>query len=121
MGNNTVHMTRKISLRCASGHAQHPKLTSRLFDVALWLVCSLAPFLATMAQAAPNVLPGPTVTKAFNPTHVAVGGTTQMTIVLSNSSVTAINGVQFTDSYPSGMANAPSGAVVSDTCSGMAH
>ena len=65
------------------------------------------------------LLPAPTVTKGFAPASVSLGGTSQMTISLSNNDPNnAVLGAQFTDSYPPGMANAASGAVVSNSCGG---
>lgn len=59
-----------------------------------------------------------TVEKAFSPSSVSVGGWTQMTITLENRAASALTGATFTDSYPTGMANAPSGVVISNTCGG---
>jgi uncharacterized repeat protein (TIGR01451 family) len=67
------------------------------------------------ATLAVGLLP-PTVTKAFAPSAVSVGGTSQMTITLANNDTDPITGLKFTDNYPAGMANAASGVVVSNTC-----
>src|SRR4029079_8546061 len=64
------------------------------------------------------LLPAPTVSKAFAPTSVSVGGASEMTITLTNASANAITGAQFTDTYPAGMANASSNVVASNTCGG---
>jgi uncharacterized repeat protein (TIGR01451 family) len=60
----------------------------------------------------------PTVAKAFTPATIAVGGTTQLKITLSNPNPTAILGARFTDTYPAGIANAAIGGVRENTCGG---
>ncbi len=69
--------------------------------------------------AAP-ILNAPTLAKSFNPASIAVGETSQMTITLTNDNANPapIVGVNVSDVYPSGMANAPSGALVSNDCGG---
>lgn len=62
-------------------------------------------------------LTAPTITKAFAPTSIATGGTSTLTITLSNSNGTAITGAAFTDTYPSGLVNDASPAA-STTCVG---
>ncbi|MGH8173105.1 MAG: beta strand repeat-containing protein, partial [Rhodanobacteraceae bacterium] len=65
------------------------------------------------------LLAAPAVTKEFAPQTVAVGDTANMTITLTNSDpVKAVTRVEFTDPYPSGMANASNGVVVSNSCGG---
>ena len=63
------------------------------------------------------VMAPPSATKAFAPTPIAIGGTTVLTITLSNPNSVAISGAAFTDSYPANMVNAatPAGAT---TCTG---
>jgi len=73
---------------------------------------------ATLTVTGGSLKSAPTVTKTFSPASVAVGGTSQMTITLTNPNSAAITGAQFTDTYPAGMANAASGAVVSNSCGG---
>ncbi len=66
------------------------------------------------ASATLNVttLTPPTVAKAFAPTNIAVGGTSVMTITLTNPNGSAVTGVAFTDTYPAGLVNTgtPAGA-----------
>jgi CSLREA domain-containing protein len=74
----------------------------------------------TSEMSAPGViveLDAPTVSKQFNPTTVAAGSATQLTITLTNPNALAITGVAFTDNYPTGLANAfiPN---VTNTCGG---
>jgi uncharacterized repeat protein (TIGR01451 family) len=79
------------------------------------------PASATLVVNSGPLLPAPTVTKAFLPPSVLIGGTSQLRITLSNSDPTrSITGVGFTDSYPlpQNMANAAGGALVSNTCGG---
>jgi uncharacterized repeat protein (TIGR01451 family) len=67
----------------------------------------------------PVSLAAPTVTKAFAPANIAVGDPAKMTITLTNNdSSHAITGVQFTDPYPGGMANASSNIIDTNTCGG---
>jgi hypothetical protein len=64
------------------------------------------------------VLPiAPVASVDFAPPNVQVGGSSQMTIMLSNSNQGGnIVGVQLVDNYPNGIINAPSSPVFSDTC-----
>ena len=65
-----------------------------------------------------TVSAGPVATKSFNPTSIALGGTSTMTIGITNpNSTAALTGVAFTDTLPSGMtlAAAPGAA---NTCGG---
>jgi uncharacterized repeat protein (TIGR01451 family) len=71
---------------------------------------------ATLTVTGAPLLPSPTATKTFTPAHINVGGTSQMTITLTNHSSNAVTGVQLTDVYPGGMVNAPGNSVVSDSC-----
>src|SRR5262249_18062173 len=64
------------------------------------------------------LLAAPTVAKAFMPTTVPVGGTSQMTITIGNNDPNnAMRGALFGDVYPAGMVNS-SNAVVSNSCGG---
>jgi hypothetical protein len=66
-------------------------------------------------------LPAPSVAKSFDPGGVYLGGTSRMTITLTNpNSIDAITGARFTDDYPMplGIANASDNTVVSNTCDG---
>jgi uncharacterized repeat protein (TIGR01451 family) len=66
-----------------------------------------------------TVLTPPSVSKSFGSRSVLGGGTSRLTITLSNPNSTAITGVSFTDTYPGGLVNsaAPSPAT---TCGGTA-
>ncbi|MGH9458525.1 MAG: hypothetical protein ACRD2J_12910, partial [Thermoanaerobaculia bacterium] len=59
----------------------------------------------------------PTITKALSPDPVAVGGTSTLTITLSNPNTTALTGAAFTDALPSGVAVAATPAALT-TCTG---
>jgi uncharacterized repeat protein (TIGR01451 family) len=74
------------------------------------------------ANAAPSsatltVLGAPTVTKAFVPTTITSGGTSDLTITLANGNGSDITGVAFTDVYPAGVSNAAA-APTTNTCGG---
>jgi uncharacterized repeat protein (TIGR01451 family) len=71
---------------------------------------------ATLTTTGNPLLPAPTATKTFLPTQINVGGTSQLTITLTNHSASAITGVKLFDVYPAGMANAPGNSVISDSC-----
>jgi uncharacterized repeat protein (TIGR01451 family) len=60
---------------------------------------------ATVTVTAPGA---PTITKSFAGANVALGGTVNMTFVLSNPSATPLTGVAFSDSLPPGL-TAPNG------------
>ena len=66
----------------------------------------------TVALLAP-----PTVVKSFAPNQIGVNGSSLMTVTLTNPNSSAITGAAFTDSYPAGLANAPS-AGGGTTCGG---
>lgn len=59
----------------------------------------------------------PTVSKSFNPSSIPPGGTTTLTITLTNPNTGALTGAGFTDNYPSGLVNA-SPANGATTCAG---
>jgi len=59
----------------------------------------------------------PTVSKAFNPAIINAGGSSALTITLSNANAAAATGAGFTDSLPSGLS---AGSVSSNTCGGTA-
>ena len=64
-------------------------------------------------------LAAPIVEKSFDPGGIYLGGTSRMTIKLTNpNAVDSITGARFTDDYPSGISNAASGTIVSNTCGG---
>jgi len=85
--------------------------------IAAGAVTSTASQNVTSASASLQVteLAAPTVAKSFTPPSILPGGSTQLRITLTNSSATAITGVQFTDQYPSGLVNA---SAPSTTCGG---
>ena len=60
-----------------------------------------------------------TVAKSFNPASIAVGGVSQLTILISNpnSVAAALNNPGLTDTYPAGVTNAPTPAAAT-TCGG---
>lgn len=73
---------------------------------------------ASAASAALTVLLRPTVAKSFNPSETLTGGTSVLTLTLTNpNGGVAITGTAFTDSYPANLVNttAPGGAT---TCAG---
>jgi len=80
----------------------------------------------TMAGAGGNTIGGcsaqtpPTISKAFNPTSIVAGSTSQLTITLNNpnSSTITLTAV-FTDTLPAGVLVAPTPGV-STTCGGTA-
>ncbi len=64
-----------------------------------------------------TIMVAPTVVKSFNPGSVVSGGTSTLTITLTNPNAIAITGAAFADTYPSNMQNqTPTGAVT--TCTG---
>jgi uncharacterized repeat protein (TIGR01451 family) len=71
------------------------------------------------ASASLVVVAPPSIAKVFNPTTVAVNGVTALTFTLTSpaANTAALNGVAFTDSFPSGLLVAtPSG--LTSTCGG---
>jgi hypothetical protein len=63
--------------------------------------------------------PVPTLTKAFTPSTVAVGGTTTLRFTLTNPNPTLpLSRITFADPFPSGLAVAATPAVV-NTCGGV--
>lgn len=62
----------------------------------------------------------PTVVKSFSPSLITPGGSSTLTITLSNpNTVGTIRGAAFTDAYPAGMVNAAT-PVLSNSCGGTA-
>lgn len=47
----------------------------------------------------------PQVNASFNPTDIGANGTTKLTIVVTNNSDIALNGITFTNPYPAGLLN----------------
>jgi uncharacterized repeat protein (TIGR01451 family) len=71
---------------------------------------------AAAASASLVVMAPPTVAKSFSPNSIAIGGTTGLSITLTNPNGVAITGVGFTDKYQSGMTNIATGT--SSQCGG---
>ncbi len=64
-----------------------------------------------------TVLNRPGVSKSFGTNPIVAGGTSTLTITLSNSNSVAITGAAFTDTYPAGVTNS---TTASTTCGGSA-
>jgi CSLREA domain-containing protein/uncharacterized repeat protein (TIGR01451 family) len=72
----------------------------------------------TDASASLTVNAPPTVTKSFAPALIASGGTSTLTVTLTNPNAVALTGAAFTDTYPAEIVNAtPAGA--GTTCGGV--
>ena len=66
-----------------------------------------APTAVIAAQSASftlNPVIAPVASAAFNPTTIIVGGTSRLTITVTNPNAVALTNVQFTDTLPSGIA-----------------
>jgi uncharacterized repeat protein (TIGR01451 family) len=70
------------------------------------LLCTSVVLAVTIA-AAGEAVGAPTLTKAFNPTTIAPGGTTTLTFTLTNPPNNAAQAVSFTDIFPSKLRGAP--------------
>ena len=66
----------------------------------------------TVTAVAGPVLTPPTAQKAFSPTTITSGGTSTLSITLTNPNATALTGVGFTDNLPAGMRIAATPALV---------
>lgn len=67
-----------------------------------------------------TLLAAPTVEMALSPVSITVGGTSQMTIKVTNNDANSdVTGLQLDSIYVFGMSNAPSGALVRNTCGGL--
>jgi hypothetical protein len=78
--------------------------------------------VTTTASVIFSRLTAPMVTKSFNPSTIADNGTSTLTVTLANSNTAAINGVAFTDVYPTDTTGAMtniSPLVPSNTCGGI--
>ena len=64
-----------------------------------------------------SIIAKPTIAKSFAPAVIANGGTSTMTLVVTNSAAIALTDVAFTDPFPSGMIVAPV-PNLSSTCGG---
>jgi len=67
-----------------------------------------------------SVLSPLTIAKSFVPPSIAPGGTSVLTITLSNANAVALDGVVFTDTYPSGVVNTgtPNANTTGASCTG---
>lgn len=73
---------------------------------------------AAPASAVLNVLGWPLISKSFSPPTILPGGTSVMTIVVTNPNTgTGLTGVAFSDTYPSGLSNRVSGPAADATLS----
>jgi len=79
---------------------------------------SQVPSAGPGASATLSVLAAPTVRKAFSPSNIVTGGTSTLTITLTNPNAIALSGVAISDSYPANMVNA--NTAVTNTCGGTA-
>ena len=61
----------------------------------------------------------PTLTKAFSPNPITVGGTSTLTFTLTNPNTAPLTGAKFLDALPTGLQVAPSVSAVT-TCGGFA-
>lgn len=59
-----------------------------------------------------------TATKSFTPSSILSGGTSTLTITITNTGVSAITGISFTDTYPLDIVNVGIGNVASTNISG---
>lgn len=69
------------------------------------------------ASATLLVASNPTIGKAFSPATIATGATSTMSFTLSNSFLTPLSGVAFSDTFPSGLVVAAAPALT-NTCGG---
>jgi uncharacterized repeat protein (TIGR01451 family) len=77
---------------------------------------NLSPAGATLEVL--GLLAAPTVTKSFTPPSIAPGGTSTLTITLTNPNGMPMTGVTFTDVYPAGLANTTTPGATT-TCGGV--
>jgi uncharacterized repeat protein (TIGR01451 family) len=73
--------------------------------------------VATAAVTVAAVISPPGVSKAFSPTSPNAGVAVTLTITLTNSNASPITAASLTDTYPSGLVNAPTPAATT-TCTG---
>ena len=72
------------------------------------------------ASANVTIVAPPSIAKAFSPTTIAINGTTQLTLTITNPNAgTALNGVAVTDTFPANLLVATPNAL-SNTCGGTA-
>ena len=65
-----------------------------------------------------QVVSAPSVTKSFSPNPIPAGGTSTLTVTLSNPNNTALTGASITDPFPSGLT--PVAGTAATTCGGTA-
>lgn len=82
--------------------------SSNLYTVALTAgaVTSLGGSLANIQDLASVPAAPPTLGKAFSPTSIGQGGTSVLTITLTNTATVPQTGAGFTDTYPANLVNA---------------
>ena len=76
----------------------------------------------TVTQAAAvtfTALNAPTLAKSFSPGTIIVGGTSTLTVTITNPNSGTLTGLAFTDSYPLGLVNAATPGL-SNSCTGSA-
>jgi uncharacterized repeat protein (TIGR01451 family) len=73
---------------------------------------------AQPATATLNIIARPSIAKSFSPTAIASGGTTTLTLTITNpNQVTTLNGLAVTDTFPTGMTVAAP-LTITNTCGG---
>ena len=65
-------------------------------------------------------LAAPTVAKSFGPATIGANGTSTLTITITNPNASAINGLAFTDTYPSANLKNAAMPALANTCGGAA-
>jgi fimbrial isopeptide formation D2 family protein/uncharacterized repeat protein (TIGR01451 family) len=64
-----------------------------------------------------TVVGKPAISKAFAPATIGVGGSSVLTLTISNPTAGALTGLSFTDAYPTNLVNSPS-PTATTTCTG---
>jgi hypothetical protein len=94
-------------------------LGSRCVSATCLLLCSLFLLAAGAGPAEAQLLP-PVLTVTFTPAQVVVGGTTTLTVTVTNPNQTPVEGIldniTFSNSYPPGLV--PDEAIVSNSAGG---
>jgi uncharacterized repeat protein (TIGR01451 family) len=98
---------------------QNPTNLYRITGTAATLVTALLGGTTATGDLAGFILPNANVgvAKAFSPATIMSGGTSTLTVTLSNTNAVAMAGATFTDSYPAGVVNAALPAAAT-TCGG---
>jgi len=76
------------------------------------------PTAGTTASATLNVLAAPTLTKGYSPSTIAVGGSSTLTLTITNPNATALSGVAVSDTYAANLVNL--NTTVTNSCFGTA-